>query len=56
MNYPNYPRSYVYDLMDSGMCTPTDIAIMCLKFMSNDDVLAMIKANEINPEFMGGEV
>jgi hypothetical protein len=55
MNYPNYPRSYVYDLMDSGMYTPTDIAIMCLKFMSNDDVLAMIKANEINPEFIGGE-
>ena len=44
------PRSYVYDLMIEGIYTPTDIAIMCLKYMSEDDVLDMIEANELTEE------
>ena len=41
------PRSFVYDLMIAGAYTPTDIAIMCLKYMSEDDVLDMIEANQL---------
>ena len=41
------PRSFVYDLMITGAYTPTDIAIMCLKYMSEDDVLDMIEANQL---------
>jgi hypothetical protein len=44
------PRSYVYDLMIAGAYTPTDIAIMCLKYMSEADVLDMIEANELMEE------
>jgi hypothetical protein len=50
------PRSYVYDLMIEGIYTPTDIAIMCLKYMSEADVIDMMEANEISPEFIGCEV
>ncbi len=41
------PRDFVYDLMITGTYTPTDIAIMCLRTMSEDDVRDMIEANEL---------
>ena len=41
------PRDFVYDLMIAGAYTPTDIAIMCLRTMSEDDVRDMIEANEL---------
>lgn len=41
------PRDFVYDLMIAGAYTPTDIAIMCLTYMTEDDVRDMIEANEL---------
>lgn len=41
------PRNVVYDLMINDVFTPTDIAIMCLRYMSEDDALDMIEANEL---------
>ena len=41
------PRDFVYDLMITGTYTPTDIAIMCLTYMTEDDVRDMIEANEL---------
>ena len=37
------PRSFVYDLMINDVYSPTDIAIMCLRYMSDEDVLQMIQ-------------
>ena len=41
------PRDFVYDLMITGAYTPTDIAIMCLTYMTEKDVRDMIEANEL---------
>ena len=37
------PRSIIYDLMINDVYTSTDIAIMCLRYMSDEDVLQMIQ-------------
>lgn len=38
------------ELADAGMITYRDLATMALKWMSEDDVAEMLKANEINIE------
>lgn len=38
------------ELADAGMITYRDLAIMALKWMSEDDVAEMLKANEIGIE------
>ena len=48
-------RDYCYDMVADGLLTPTDMMIICLKWMSQDDIRAMLKTNELSPEFIGGE-
>lgn len=38
----------VLEMVDEGMLNPRDVFLMCLKYMSDDDVKEMCKANEIN--------
>ncbi len=40
----------VLEMIDEGLLNPKDIVMMCLKWMSEDDVKEMCKANEINLE------
>lgn len=35
------------ELIDDGMISARDVVTMCLKWMSEDDVEAMCKANEV---------
>ena len=41
------PRSYAFDLVEEGHLSAYDLLICCLKFMGDDSVLAMLKANEL---------
>jgi hypothetical protein len=36
------------EMLDNGLLSPTSVVTMCLKWMSEDDVKEMCKANEIN--------
>lgn len=36
------------EMVDNGLLSPTTVITMCLKWMSEDDVEEMCKANEIN--------
>ena len=38
----------VLEMIDEGLLDPKDIVMMCLKWMSEDDVKEMCKANEID--------
>ena len=38
------------EMIDEGLINTRDIVIMCLKWMSEDDVKEMCKANEIDFE------
>ena len=38
----------VLEMVDEGMLNPRDVLLMCLKYMSDDDVKEMCKANEID--------
>ncbi len=38
----------VLEMVDEGLLGSRDVLIMCLKWMSEDDVKEMCKANEIN--------
>ena len=40
----------VLEMIDERVLNARDVALMCLKWMSEDDVKAMCKANEINLE------
>jgi hypothetical protein len=40
----------VLELVDEGLLNPRDVLLMALKWMSEDDVKEMCKANEINLE------
>lgn len=40
----------VLEMVDEGLLNPRDVLLMCLKWMSEDDVKEMCKANEINLE------
>ena len=46
------PRDYALELIDEGMLNARDFAIMCVKYMSTDDVEDMLHANEIDPRSM----
>ena len=37
----------VLEMIDEGLINPRDLVVMCLKWMSEDDVEEMCKANEI---------
>ncbi len=40
----------VLEMVDEGLLNPRDVLVMALKWMSEDDVKEMCKANEIFPE------
>lgn len=40
----------VLEMVDEGMINPRDALVMALKWMSEDEVKAMLKANEIYVE------
>jgi hypothetical protein len=46
------PRDYALELIDEGSLNARDFAIMCVKYMSIDDVEDMLHANEIDPRSM----
>lgn len=37
----------ILEMIDEGLLSPTSVVEMCLKWMSEDDVEAMCKANEV---------
>jgi hypothetical protein len=39
-------------MVDQGLIMPEDLLQMALKWMSHDDVRAMLDANEISPRFL----
>ena len=42
-------RDYALGLVDEGPLNARDLAIMAIKYMSQDDVRDMIEANELDP-------
>ena len=46
------PRDYALELIDEGSLNARDFAIMCVKYMSIDDVEDMLHANEMDPRSM----
>ena len=42
------------ELMDEGMLSPEQLALMCLGYMSEDDVSEMAKANDLTDLVDGG--
>ena len=42
--------SRLLEMMDEGTLTPGFVALMCLKWMSEEEVLQMMIANEIDLE------
>ena len=42
-------RDYALELIDEGSLNARDFAIMCVKYMSIDDVEDMLHANEMDP-------
>ena len=40
----------VLEMVDEGLLNPRDVLLMALKWMSEDDVKAMAKANELDLE------
>lgn len=45
----------VIALMDEGVLLPEQIALMCLGFMSEDDVKEMVQSNDLGELVSGGE-
>lgn len=37
----------ILEMIDNGLLSPTSVVTMCLKWMSEDDVKEMCKANEL---------
>lgn len=44
MNYTNQ----ILDLIHEGILNAADVALMCLKYMSEDDVADMARVNDLN--------
>ena len=42
------PRETFCLLLDHGFISPKDALIMCLKYMSQDDVADMMRVNEVD--------
>lgn len=40
----------ILEMVDEGLLNPRDVLLMALKWMSEDDVKAMAKANELDLE------
>ena len=44
-------RDKAIDFVEDGLVEPLNMIIMCLKWMSNDDVMEMLDANELSERF-----
>ena len=44
-------RDKAIDFVEEGRVEPLTMIIMCLKWMSNDDVMEMLDANELSERF-----
>lgn len=42
------PRIMALELADEGYVSHEELALMCLKYMSHDDVRGMLKVNELD--------
>ena len=40
----------ILEMIDEGLLNPRDVVLMCLKWMSEDEVTEMAKANELLEE------
>lgn len=49
------PRDYALELADHGVVSAGKLLLMCLKYMSHDEVRAMLDANELSPRFINEE-
>ena len=49
--YENDPRDYALMMVEDGLITSADLAMMLVKYMSHDDVKDCLDANEISPRF-----
>ena len=49
--YNTNPRDYALELVESGMVSYDYILTAALKYMSHDDVRAMLDCNELSPRF-----
>jgi len=45
------PRDYALTLVEDGLVSDHDLLVAALKYMSHDDVRAMLDANELSPRF-----
>ena len=44
-------RDKAIDMVEDGLVTKDHMILMCLKWMSNDDVAEMLDANELSERF-----
>jgi len=47
----NDSRNKALELIDMGMVTADDMLLMCLNYMSTDDVADMLDCNELSERF-----
>lgn len=49
--YENDPRDYALMMVEDGLISSADLAMMLVKYMSSDDVKDCLDANEVSPRF-----
>ena len=52
MNYWNPSREKVLEMVDNELLDCRDALVMCLKYMSEDDVEDLMEMNEISERFL----
>ena len=50
-DFETNPRDYALELVEQGTVTADHLALICLKYMSHDDVRGMLENNELSPRF-----
>ena len=48
-------RDKALELVENGMVLEKNMLLMCLKYMSSDDVLDMLDCNELSDRFLEDE-
>jgi hypothetical protein len=46
------PIEYALGLIDESILSERQLALMCLKFMSHDDIRQMLDDSELSPRFL----
>ena len=47
-------RDYLYDLVIDGVIDRKLLVVMVCKWLTDDDIMEMLDANELSPRFQGG--